>query len=150
MPKFRTIYTERVQFKTDCSNKIEDVYELNGHTPIKVGTRNVYEEIQAEAESADIQNILRKYATGELIQGKADTESPIQDYTQVPTDLVSTSMVAQQAQSSWNSLPTNVKALFNNDIKEFAKASPTELTAKLASLFTKEEVKTEEKKEETK
>lgn len=77
---------------------------------------------QEYKDDCDINNIMSRFASGELpdFNRAADTGEYF-DFTSVPSDLMSSLNIAQQAGESFNSLPAEVRREFDNDAFKFAK-----------------------------
>ena len=68
---FRTQYDSRDRCYTSIGNPIVETftgrYDKNGDLQlVSTGTENLYDKIQAEAAACDMDNILRRFANGDI------------------------------------------------------------------------------------
>ena len=68
---FKTQYDSRDRFYTSIGNPVVETftgrYDKNGDLQlVSTGTENLYDKIQAEAAACDMDNILRRFANGDI------------------------------------------------------------------------------------
>lgn len=135
-------YKKSTKWQQDLSRKTNDVYQLVNGEPQKVGEENVYESIQEAAKGCTLAEILTKYNNGELLP-YTDVGEDV-DMTQLPKDIIEQQAIKVNALNAWNKLDPNLKALFNNDMEAFAKASTNDIVNALNKVTTNKEVSKEE------
>lgn len=113
-PKKKTPHGTRYLNKyTECINKKTGKKELE-----LTGQTNVYEIIQADAESTKIENILHAVAMGDLTALQA-RETIYADSTTMPNDLRSVNDLVIRAKDEFYELPLEVRKQFNNNPDEY-------------------------------
>lgn len=156
---FRTPYGEAQRFKCPTGTGVRPIWEYEidarGRKKLAItGEQNIYEEIQAEAESVKIENILAKVAIGDMSDFRPN--GIYQDITQIPNNLIQAKQEMQKIENLWRNLPTDIKAKYNWNVNEYmAKAGekawlidsgfiqPTEPEETITSENLKVETKTE-------
>lgn len=85
---------------------------------IKIGKRNMYEEIQSFKESADIKNIIARFVNGEtdLLHS---VEGVYGDFTNAPTSYADYFAKVKEAEKIFNDLPDEIKSKFDYDAEKF-------------------------------
>lgn len=132
---FYTNYNKPERKPLSFSNTKQKVYKA---TTDSKGIRHlmvdkeidVYEKIQEYAEDTKITNLLQRYNLDMLSQLKDDKEQLI-DLTNLPTNLMETMQIIDDAKYAWDRQSKDIKAKFNNDFKQFIAASETGQLAKL-------------------
>lgn len=113
-PKKKTPHGTRYLNKyIECINKKTGKKELE----LK-GKTNVYEIIQADAESTKIENILHAVAMGDLSALKA-RETIYADATTMPNNLRDVNDLVIRAKDEFYELPLDVRKEFNNDPDQY-------------------------------
>lgn len=79
---------------------------------------NVYDRIQADYDSTDINKLMLRFSLGDTEALNVRSGQFI-DVTQMPNTLAEVFDKAQQAENYFRELPTDVKELFNNSASEF-------------------------------
>ena len=82
------------------------------------GKENTQEIIQSYAESCDIQLILQNAMMGD-VSGLQKVQGVYGDFTQMPKTYAELLQLQIDAQNAFNSLPTDVKKRFDNDVNKF-------------------------------
>lgn len=85
---------------------------------IKVGKRNVYEEIQAYKDSADITNIISRFVNGET-ELLHQVNGVYGDFTNAPTSYADYFAKVKEAEKIFNDLPDEIKSKFDYDAEKF-------------------------------
>lgn len=119
---FRTPYGEPQRFNCPTGTGERPIWEYeidnNGRKKLAItGEQNIYEEIQAEAETVKIENILAKVAIGDMSDFRPD--GIYQDVTQIPNNLIQAKQEMQKIENLWRNLPTDIKAKYNWDVNEY-------------------------------
>lgn len=119
---FRTPYGEPVRVTCPSGTGKRPIYEYEidakGRKKLAVtGEQNIYEEIQAEAESVKIENILAKVAIGDMSNFRPD--GIYQDTTQIPNNLIEARQEMQKIENLWRNLPSDIKAKYNWDVNQY-------------------------------
>lgn len=85
---------------------------------IKIGKRNIYEEIQSFKESADITNIISRFMNGEsdLLH---QVNGVYGDFTSAPTSYADYFAKVKEAEKIFNDLPDEIKSKFDYDAEKF-------------------------------
>ena len=86
---------------------------------------NIYEDIQSHAESVDINVILSKYASGELLDLEL-RESMYADVTEMPKDLADVLRKNIAAQQYFEKLPLEERAKYDYDYGVFLASADKE------------------------
>lgn len=106
------------------------------HSLKKVGQTDQYALIQSYADECDIKRLVARYKAGDTsvlqrVQGL------YYDATQLPQEQTEMMNLSALARDSWENLPADVKAKFNNDKEAFINAlftPPTDQSAGDASI----------------
>ena len=84
----------------------------------KIGTSNLYEQIQSYADSCDMALLISRY-----MEGDATALNRVQalygDFTDVPTSYTDAMHLFDRVSADFASLPSDIKEKFNNDASEF-------------------------------
>lgn len=95
-------------------------YDKNTGTEVlvKIGIRNVHEEIQSFKDASNINNILNRYLNGEV--GLINEKNGIYgDFTNMPTSYADYFVKVKEAEKIFNQLPDEVKDKFDNSAEKF-------------------------------
>jgi hypothetical protein len=114
--KFRTAYT-RDRSTCPSGSRYRKTYTRGADGELKeAGVEDVFDSIQKAGEGLALADLIRRAERGD----QTAIGTPIDSYgdlTNLPTDLLDAHMKLSAARDSYNSLPANVKALFNNDFQ---------------------------------
>lgn len=85
---------------------------------VKVGIRNIQDEIQSFAESAKITNIINRFINGEtnLLHS---VDGAYGDFTSAPTSYADYFAKVKEAEKIFDQLPDNIKDKFDNSAEKF-------------------------------
>lgn len=92
---------------------------------VKVGERNIYEEIQLDLEPSKIENILHAVALGDLNALK-QRECFYADATTMPKNLMEMQNIVIKAKQEFYNMPKEVRELFNNSPEAYVSEMGTE------------------------
>ena len=96
-------------------NTYQEELDENGHKQLILsGKHNVYEEIQADAESCKIENILHAVAMGDL-NALQQREATYCDTTTMPKTLLEAQNLVIRAKDEFYKMPIEVRKEFSND-----------------------------------
>lgn len=132
--KFRTQYDERAreQFFTAPGSPEYPIYiaDENGD-PVQSGVANLYEEIQSHRESVELSTLLQRYAQGdETALNKV--QGVYEDIVDSPRTFAELYERVKDAEQSFNGLPGDLRALFDNSPVAFWRSLGTpEFTKKV-------------------
>lgn len=120
------VYTKfnRPKTKPTCAGKrylnvYEETTDEKGRLCLeKVGERNVYDEIQADADSADIKKILQAVARGDL-SALQQREAVYADSTTLPKTMMELQNFIIKTKNEFYDMPLEVRKLFDNSPEEF-------------------------------
>ena len=85
---------------------------------VKVGKRNVFEEIQSFKESADITNIINRFVNGDT-DVIHQVNGVYGDFTNAPTSYADYFSKVKEAEKIFNDLPDEIKSKFDYDAEKF-------------------------------
>lgn len=91
----------------------EEIDKKGKLTLKKTGEHNVYEEIQADAESCKIENILKRVAMGDL-NALNQREALYVDATTMPKNLMEAQNIVIKAKDEFYKMPLEVRKEFEN------------------------------------
>ena len=119
---YKTAYGERERVITECGKAIQPTYgyEINSKGQkilVKNGEKNIYEEIQAQAEDTKIENILKRVAIGDMSDFRPD--GIYQDISEVPNNLIQAKREMQKLENMWQRIPNEIKSKYNWSVEEF-------------------------------
>lgn len=135
MPEFKTQFDAHPRLISEPGCPVKQLYQPkyrdNGTWYlVESGVHDLYAEIQSHAGSVDIHEILRRFAQGDVgalerIQGAYG------DFTQMPTTFAEALNTMLAAEQYFLGLPTETRAKFNHDYRQFIAAfdSPESLAA---------------------
>lgn len=104
------------QYEFDFDDKKGEVIRSSLHKTDK--PINVYEKIQADYDSCDINAIMRRFALGETSALDVKTGAYI-DVTHMPKTFAELFDRINDCQALFEDLPTDVKEMFDNSYEEF-------------------------------
>lgn len=137
---FRNQYDNRGDCDCTCHGRVEKpIYTANEDgLPVESGTVNIYDEIQSHRESVELSTLLQRYA-----QGDATALNKIQgvyaDVVDMPSTYSELFERVRDAENSFNALPDNVRALFDNSPVSFWQSIGTpEFATKIGKLDSKD------------
>lgn len=84
----------------------------------KVGETNIYNEIQSHADSVDINNIIRRYESGE-VDVLSRAQGIFADVTSAPRSYAEMLNLIRRAEEAFDALPADVRAKFDNSFEQF-------------------------------
>lgn len=119
----RSPFAKHDRFFSETGSREEPVYQVEfdkkGVKSLKItGKRNVYDEIQAQRESCDLQIILKRYLNGD--ESVLNQRVPLYiDNTQLPSNMAEWFNLVESTKSYFYSLPSDVRAQFNNSVEQF-------------------------------
>lgn len=119
--KFRTAYTRE---RTVCSSgsRYRTTYVRGADGELKdAGVEDVFDSIQKAGEGLALVDLIRRAERGDETAIGTPVDS-FADITNAPTDLLDAHMKLSAARDTYNSLPANVKAAFNNDFQTMLSA----------------------------
>lgn len=107
-------------------NEYQEGIDDNGMLYLeKIGQKNIYEMIQEDAESVDIENILHQVAMGDLNALKAREGSYI-DATTMPKSLREAQDLVIRLKDEFYKLPLEVRKEFDNSPEQYVSEMGTE------------------------
>lgn len=87
-------------------------------TLVETGKDDLYSFIQSFADSCDLNNILRRYASGEV-----DVLNKVQgtfgDFTEMPSSYAEMLNIMSNSKNVWDSLPVEIRANFGHDFNQY-------------------------------
>lgn len=126
--KFRTAYADDTsKFISEPGSKYLDqyAYDFDEKGEVKSSSLhktdkplNVFEKIQADYPSTDINLLMKKFALGDSSAINV-TEGVYADVTKMPTTFAELFNRVNKCNELFDTLPPDVKALFNNSVEEF-------------------------------
>lgn len=112
------------------------------------GKTDIYRKIQADAESADINNIVARVIRGDT--SMLNFNDVYGDFVNTPTNLIEAQNLILRAKAMWASLPNDIKKEYNFDVEKYVSDFGTEHFMNIHGVPTekqaeaiKEEVKTD-------
>lgn len=131
MDKIYTVVDDRVRIYCSSGSRFAPVYKPivkpDGTLELKKsGEKDLYSEIQSHKASTDINEIIRRFTeTGDISVFQV-REGTYGDFTEMPKTYAEMFQRMIDAEIAFNSLPTDVKEKFNNNVTEFLAAMGTE------------------------
>ena len=111
----------------------------DGHKILKeAGITNIYEKIQADKESADINNIIRRVTRGDT--SVINAAGIYGDFTGRSTSLIDAMNIQLRAEKAWASLPAEIRKEYDNDVQKYLADFGTEHFWKLHGIEPNKEV----------
>ena len=116
---FKTQYDSRDRFYTSIGNPVVETftgrYDKNGDLQlVKTGTDNLYDKIQAEAAACDMDNILRRFANGD-ISVLSQSQGVYADVSGAPMHFTDALNMVRSVEDSFAQLPAEEREKFDND-----------------------------------
>lgn len=116
---FKTQYDFRERFYTSIGNPVVETYtgryDKNGDLQlVKTGSENLYDKIQAEAAACDMDNILRRYANGD-ISVLSQSQGIYADVAGAPMHFTDALNMVQSVEEAFAQLPAEEREKFDND-----------------------------------
>ena len=116
---FKTQYDSRDRFYTSIGNPVVETYtgryDKNGDLQlVKTGTENLYDKIQAEAAACDMDNILRRFANGD-ISVLSQSQGFYADVADAPMHFTDALNMVRSVEDAFNQLPADEREKYEND-----------------------------------
>lgn len=123
--KFDTKFDERP--RKMCSHVGEPVkkqfvgrFDYNGNIElVEEGLRNVYDEIQSYADECSMDNILRRFAAGD-VSVLSKSQGVYVDASQLPDHFVDMCNLVADVERKFNLLPVEERASYENNFVKYA------------------------------
>lgn len=123
--KFDTKFDERP--RKMCSHVGEPVkkqfagrFDYNGNIElVEEGLRNVYDEIQSYADECSMDNILRRFAAGD-VSVLSKSQGVYVDASQLPEHFVDMCNLVADVERKFNLLPVEERAAYENNFVKYA------------------------------
>ncbi len=94
-------------------------YDENGDLKlVKTGTENLYDKIQAEAAACDMDNILRRFANGD-ISVLSQSQGIYADVSSAPMHFTDALNMVRSVEEEFDRLPAEEREKFDNDWVKF-------------------------------
>lgn len=95
-------------------------YDYNGNVElVEEGVRNVYDEIQSYADECSMDNILRRFAAGD-VSVLSKSQGVYVDASQLPEHFVDMCNLVAEVERKFNLLPVEERALYENNFVKYA------------------------------
>lgn len=138
--RFRTPYGERSRSHIPAGTFTEKTYgykvDSYGRKILScTGERDSYQEIQASLEETKIENILARALAGDNSVFRPD--GIYADVADMPKNLIEARESIVKLENLWQSVPTEIKNKYNNNVEEFIGASGSEQWLKDMGLIGK-------------
>ena len=116
---FKTQYDSRERFYTSIGDPVVETYtgryDKNGDLQlVKTGTENLYDKIQAEAAACDMDNILRRFANGD-ISVLSQSQGVYADVAGAPMHFTDALNMVRSVEDAFSQLPSDEREKFDND-----------------------------------
>lgn len=153
MAKFRTAYDkEQPEIYTPSGTFTIPTYEhhINKYGVKEfreTGEKNIYDEIQAEAEDSKIENLINRVIAGDVSALRPGGQYI--DCTKMPKTMAEAQTMIQEMNNVWNNLPIELRAKYNHSVEEFVAASGNKEWLEDMGLSPKQAKKAEVKVEAT-
>ena len=123
---FKTQYDVRPRFYTSIGNPVVETYtgryDKNGDLQlVKTGTANLYDKIQAEAAACDMDNILRRFANGD-ISVLSQSQGVYADVADAPMHFTDALNMVRSVEESFGQLPAEEREKYDNDWVKYGAA----------------------------
>lgn len=133
-PAFRSLLTPHERFYSPAGSRDADTFEIQidkkGHKTLKwVGTHDIYQDIQSYKEECSIENIIARAAAGDL-NALNRTQGFYADITESPRDLAEAQRDIIKLSNTFDALPAEIRAKFDNSKEVFVNEFGTEEFAK--------------------
>ena len=122
--EFRDKYSDTSGFISESGSKYLDQYEYQfdkdgvNHLVKTDKPKNVFEAIQADYDSTDINKLMLRFSLGDLSAIDV-TQGFYADVTKMPKTMAELFDKAQDCYEFFNQLPVDFKQMFNNSYTEF-------------------------------
>lgn len=131
---FRSLLTPHERFHCPEGSREADTFEIQidkkGHKTLKwVGTHDIYQDIQSYKEECSIENIIARAAAGDL-NALNRTQGFYADITESPRDLAEAQREIMKLSNTFDALPAEIRAKFDNSKEMFVNEFGTEEFAK--------------------
>lgn len=95
-------------------------YDYNGDVElVEDGVRNVYDEIQSYADECSMDNILRRFAAGD-VSVLSKSQGVYVDASQLPEHFVDMCNLVSEVERQFNLLPVEERAAYENNFVKYA------------------------------
>ena len=95
-------------------------YDYNGNIElVEDGVRNVYDEIQSYADECSMDNILRRFAAGD-VSVLSKSQGVYVDASQLPEHFVDMCNLVAEVERQFNLLPVEERAAYENNFVKYA------------------------------
>ena len=95
-------------------------YDYNGDVElVEDGVRNVYDEIQSYADECSMDNILRRFAAGD-VSVLSKSQGVYVDASQLPEHFVDMCNLVAEVERNFNLLPVEERAAYENNFVKYA------------------------------
>ncbi len=95
-------------------------YDYNGDVElVEDGVRNVYDEIQSYADECSMDNILRRFAAGD-VSVLSKSQGVYVDASQLPEHFVDMCNLVAEVERKFNLLPVEERAAYENNFVKYA------------------------------
>lgn len=116
---FKTQYDSRDRFYTSIGNPIVETftgrYDKNGDLQlVSTGIENLYDKIQAEAAACDMDNILRRFANGD-ISVLSQVQGVYADVADAPMHFTDALNMVRSVEDAFNQMPAEQREKYDND-----------------------------------
>ena len=116
---FKTQYDSRERFYTSIGDPIVETftgrYDKNGDLQlVKTGSENLYDKIQAEAAACDMDNILRRFANGD-ISVLSQSQGVYADVAGAPMHFTDALNMVRSVEDAFNQMPAEDREKYDND-----------------------------------
>lgn len=116
---FKTQYDSRPRFHTSIGDPVVEVYtgryDKNGDLQlVKTGTENLYDKIQAEAAACDMDNILRRFANGDITV-LSQSQGVYADVADAPMHFTDALNMVRSVEDAFNQMSAEEREKYDND-----------------------------------
>lgn len=116
---FKTQFDKRGRFYTSIGNPVIQTftgrYDKNGDLQlVNTGSENLYDKIQAEAAACDMDNILRRFANGD-ISVLSQSQGIYADVADAPMHFTDALNMVRSVEETFDKLPAEDREKFDND-----------------------------------
>lgn len=127
---FRSLLTTHERFFAPAGSRNADTFEIQidkkGHKSLKwVGTHDIYQDIQSYKEECSIENIIARAAAGDL-NALNKSQGFYADITESPRDLAEAQRNILKLSNTFDALPAEIRAKFDNSKEVFVNEFGTE------------------------
>ena len=126
MFELTTQYDSRPRFYTTTGNPIVETftgrYDQNGDLQLVcTGIENLYDKIQAEAAACDMDNILRRFANGD-ISVLSQSQGVYADVADAPMHFTDALNMVRSVEDAFGQLPADEREKYDNDWVKYGAA----------------------------